>query len=393
MKQVNIQEYTEQLKTLVNIESGSYYPEGINRVADELEKWYRELGWHIERHDLGSETGNLLVISNRPAEHYDVLFIGHIDTVFPVGSVAEHPFTLEGDKAYGLGTCDMKNGDVAMYQVAKLLDPKALETLNICMIYNPDEEIGSRYSRKIVDEIASRTDYAYVMESATEGNCACISRKGSLGCTFRFHGQAAHAGYIFTRPNASAVLEMAHYIVELMALRNKEMDTSANVGVAKGGTVSNAVADYAEITFESRYWSLEEQARVKAKLESLVNGEPFVPGVTVEMVNFRCGDPWNRTPASEAHLAHIQSIADKLGIPFTEEGRGGGSDAMHIAPAGPITIDGMGPAGGGLAHNLGEFTHISPISDCVNLLCAVLEDLAQSKLQGPPTDPKQSKGC
>lgn len=100
---VNREEYLEQLKTLVNIESGSYNPVGINRVADQLEAWYRQLGWHIQRHDLGPETGNLLEISNRPAEHYDVMFVGHMDTVFPDGTVAKRPFSMDEHNAYGPG--------------------------------------------------------------------------------------------------------------------------------------------------------------------------------------------------------------------------------------------------------------------------------------------------
>ena len=138
-----VEEYIERLNTLVNIDSWSHDPAGLNRMADELEAWYRELGWHIDRRHLDDKTGDLLICSNRPAEHYDVMFIGHTDTVFPTGTVEKRPFRAEGDMCYGPGVADMKNGDVAMYLIAKHLDPRALEKLNICMIYNPDEEIGS----------------------------------------------------------------------------------------------------------------------------------------------------------------------------------------------------------------------------------------------------------
>ena len=185
---VNREEYLEQLKTLVNIESGSYDPEGINRVADQLETWYRDLGWHIQRHHLDDRTGDLLEISNRPASHYDVMFVGHMDTVFPRGTLAHWPFSTDGVNAYGPGVGDMKNGDVAMYQVATHLSKRALEKLNICMAYNPDEEIGSIYSKEKLDAIGRKSDFVYVMEgagpaasTASPGRGPCAMCSGSTG--------------------------------------------------------------------------------------------------------------------------------------------------------------------------------------------------------------------
>ena len=91
----DLEEYLKQMETLVNIDCGSHDPEGINKVADYLEQWYREIGWTVKRHDLGPETGNLLEISNRPADHYDAMFVGHMDTVFPAGTCAERPFRTD----------------------------------------------------------------------------------------------------------------------------------------------------------------------------------------------------------------------------------------------------------------------------------------------------------
>ena len=266
-------EYLEQLKTLVNIESGSYDPEGINRVADQLETWYRDLGWHIQRHHLDDRTGDLLEISNRPADHYDVMFVGHMDTVFPRGTLAHWPFSTDGVNAYGPGVGDMKNGDVAMYQVAAHLSKRALEKLNICMAYNPDEEIGSIYSKEKLDEIGRKSDYVYVMESASgNGGRHCFARKGMMRYVIRFHGQAAHAGFMFERENASAVLEMGHYIVKLMGLASREEDTTVNVGVAKGGTATNVVADSAEIWVVMRFKKESERERLAGEVDKLLHG-------------------------------------------------------------------------------------------------------------------------
>ena len=372
-------EYLEQLKTLVNIESGSYDPEGINRVADQLETWYRDLGWHIQRHHLDDRTGDLLEISNRPADHYDVMFVGHMDTVFPDGTVAQRPFSMDEVNAYGPGVGDMKNGDVAMYQVATHLSPEAMEKLNICMAYNPDEEIGSIYSKEKLDEIGRKSDYVYVMESASgNGGRHCFARKGMMRYVIRFHGQAAHAGFMFERENASAVLEMGHYIVKLMGLASREEDTTVNVGVAKGGTATNVVADFAEIWVEMRFKKESERERLTKEIDQLLNGEPFVPGVRVEVASHTSMTAWTKTPEALAHIAHMEEIAKKLGLEFEQKDRGGLSDANHLSTTGAICSDGMGPHGA-LDHSEKEYSIIDTIQPCVQLLCAVLEDLSQSK--------------
>ena len=375
---VNREEYLEQLKTLVNIESGSYNAAGINRVADQLEAWYRDLGWHIQRHHLDDRTGDLLEISNRPADHYDVMFVGHMDTVFPDGTVAQRPFSMDEVNAYGPGVGDMKNGDVAMYQVATHLSPEALEKLNICMAYNPDEEIGSIYSKEKLDEIGRKSDFVYVMEGAGPGGEHCFARKGAMRYVLRFHGQAAHAGFMFEEKNASAVLEMGHYIVKLMGLASREEDTTVNVGVAKGGTATNVVADFAEIWVEMRFKKESERERLTKEIDQLLNGEPFVPGVRVEVASHTSMTAWTKTPEALAHIAHMEEIAQKLGLEFEQKDRGGLSDANHLSTTGAICSDGMGPHGA-LDHSEKEYSIIDTIQPCVQLLCAVLEDLSQSK--------------
>lgn len=378
MVTVDREEYIEQLKTLVNIESGSYNAAGINRVADQLETWYRVLGWHIQRHDLGPQTGHLLEISNRPADHYDVMFVGHMDTVFPDGTVAERPFSSDGIRAYGPGVGDMKNGDTAMFQVAKHLSSSVLEKLNICMVYSPDEEIGSIYSQKKLDEIGSRSSFIYVMESCDNHNCHCFARKGRMNYVIRFYGQAAHAGYMFEMENASAVLEMSHYIVELMSLSNRKENTTVNVGLAKGGTAANVVADFAEIWVEMRFKKDSERERLAREIDRLIHSDSFVPGVQVEIASHEAAAAWTKTAASLKHIAHMRDIAQKLNIEFNEQDRGGLSDANHLSQCNSICGDGFGPHGA-LIHSEKEFSIIDSIQPCVQLLCAVLKDLAEQK--------------
>ena len=371
---VDLKQYLKQLETLVNIDSGSYNPYGLNKIADYFEHLYKELGWHVCRHDLGKETGNLLVITNRPAEYYDVMLIGHMDTVFPEGTVAQRPFSFDGTKAYGPGCSDLKGSCLAMYHVAKHLDPEISEKLNICIIYNPDEEIGSRYSKNIVGEIGRRTGIVFVMEAISLGGEHCFSRKGIVNYELEFHGIAAHAGFIFEKENASAILELGYYTVELMQLIDEEAGTSVNVGNVEGGFAANVVPPYARMSVEMRFTKESERERIENKMEEMLSKQ-FVKGVRVKVVNKRIVPPFLRTDAAEKYIARARQVAKKIGMPFLDKDRGGISDANHLSQHGCICLDGMGVSGGS-DHTEHEFTLIESLEPCVKLLCALLEDLS-----------------
>ncbi|MBQ4425118.1 MAG: M20 family metallopeptidase [Lachnospiraceae bacterium] len=376
---IDIEEYLLQMETLVNIDCGSYNAAGINRVADKLEEWYREIGWHVIRHDLGPLTGNLLEISNRPADHYDAMFVGHMDTVFPDGTCAERPFRRDGDYIYGPGVADMKDGDLAMFQVAKNLSAQALEKLNICMCYNPDEEIGSIYSRELLDQIGARADRIFVMESAgNNGICHCFRRKGMRQYDFEFHGKAGHAGFMFERDVASAIREMGHYIVELTDLMDREKDTTVNAGVASGGIAVNVVPELAKLRVEMRFKDPAEDGRIAEKVRALTEGAPFEPGVKTVIAKQRSMPAWNQTEEGLAYIARVREIARREGIPFEDKDRGGLSDANHLSRFCPIVLDGMGPEGQ-FDHSPKEFSTVSSVEPCVRLLLALLEDLAISE--------------
>ena len=140
--------FLEHLKPFINTDCGSYQPAGVGKIADMLTEKYTALGgWHIKRQHLHDEVGPGLLITNREnPDHYDVLLVGHIDTVFPEGTAAARPFKVEGDRAYGPGVADMKNGVIAIYAALSELDPAVRDKLSIGILHNPDEEIGSIHS-------------------------------------------------------------------------------------------------------------------------------------------------------------------------------------------------------------------------------------------------------
>ncbi len=377
---VNIEEYVSQLETLVNIDSGSKNPEGLRKVAMCLKQWYEEAGWYVKVHELGPQTGPLLEVSNHPdCDHYDAMFLGHMDTVFPDGTAAERPFKREGNIITGPGSDDMKNGDLAMLHIAKNMSPETSAKINVCMCHNPDEEISSKFSKGVFREIGARSDRIFIMESAQNNGAAHVfSRKGMVNYFLKFHGIAGHAGYMFEIENASAIEEMAHYVVELAKLKDREKQTSLNVGIVRGGTAGNTIPGEAYMEIEARFLTREERDRIVNRIEEMIHGKPFVDKVTVEVVLFDETTPWEQNEKGLAYIEHVGKIAESLGIPFEERKRGGLSDGNHLWDVCPVIMDGMGPYGEG-AHSDHEFTTVDSLEPCVRLFEALLDDAAAGK--------------
>ena len=369
------QAFLKDLEYLVNTDSYSYSPEGVKKIAAFFEERFTELGWICEYVSVGEKVGPVLKIVNRPAARYDVTFAGHMDTVFPEGTCAERPFRIEGDRAYGPGVCDMKQGDLAMYYIAKSLDAETLEKLNICMLYTPDEEISSRFTREYLKGIAAQSDKVLIMEACLLDGSYCFSRKGKFSYKFAFRGIAAHAGFMLEVENASAVHEMAHWICELMALKDKEKGTTVNVAPVSGGIGCNTVPDYAAMDCEMRFYSNEEGQRIRDKIAELM-AKPLVDGVRAEILEEHSTPAWRATAETWKYIDEVREIAHSIGQEFNGGWRGGLSDANNMAAHCPVIIDGMGPRGQ-YGHSEKETLDISGIEDNVMLCCAMLEALAK----------------
>jgi len=367
--------YLRELEELVNVDCGSQNVAGINVIADKLTRWYQEIGWHVTRHDLGEMTGPCLEITNKPGcDHYDYMFIGHMDTVFPDGTVAKRPYKRDGNIITGPGSEDMKNGDLAMLHVARNLSREALDRLSICMVYNPDEEISSVYSKAVVDEIGSRSNVVFVMESAQkQGISHCIGRKGRLMYHIRVHGKAGHAGYIYKVDVANAIETLANYIVEIQKLGSREKGTTVNVGVISGGTAVNVVPEEAELRVEMRFTCVEEQERIERSIDELLNRE-FVPGTRGEVISKALQPSWSQTEKGKAFIEKVAEIAERNDLPFETHERGGLSDANHLSAYCPVIMDGMGPFGE-FAHSEREYTTLDSFEPCVRLLTCILEQM------------------
>ncbi|GBU10037.1 peptidase M20 [Gammaproteobacteria bacterium] len=368
-----IKQFLSELEPLINIDCGSLNPQGISAVADLMQKKYESIGWHVERADFGSKTGHGLRITNKPdANAYDLVLIGHLDTVFPDGTVALRPMSVKGERAYGPGVADMKSGVLLMHFALRNLDPKVLDNLSICVLLNPDEEIGSIYSHEWIGEHAKKSKCVLVCESARIDGSLVKARKGVGEFYLNFKGVPAHAGND-PQKGRSAILEMAQWTVALHSLSDFEKGTTLNVGIVSGGTTSNTVPEHAQAKLDIRFWDNTEFDRIEAILHKMQSA-PFITGLSIEIKRAAHKPAMYPSAATELLMRVIEEAGTKVGIDIKWQAVGGGSDANFTAALGIPSLDGLGPIGG-CFHSEDEYLELASIEPRIKLLQEIINKL------------------
>ncbi|HKL13657.1 MAG TPA: M20/M25/M40 family metallo-hydrolase, partial [Halanaerobiales bacterium] len=217
----NLENYLLDLEKIVNIDSGSEYIQGVNQVAQFFKPKLEKLNYQVKTHYTNSDTGVSLEVTNKKAP-YDIMLIGHMDTVFPEETTDKRPFKIENGCAYGPGVIDMKSGLLLIYYLLKeLKEAQDIQEPSLCAIFNGDEEIGSKNSRALIKEKAKDAKIALVLEPARKNGECVLARKGISGYNLKFKGRAAHAG-VEPQKGASTVVELANWILELDKLNDYE---------------------------------------------------------------------------------------------------------------------------------------------------------------------------
>jgi glutamate carboxypeptidase len=230
--------YLADLAPLINLDCGTRTPAGVARVADIMTEKYEAIGWQVTRHQFAAECGPCLEATNAPgADHYDVMLVGHMDTVFPEGTAAKRPLKIEGNQAFGPGVSDMKSGLLSTWYALKELDPAVLARLKVLVCCNCDEEIGSPWSKAWLVERARQSGCVLVAEAARPSGDLISARKGNAKYRITFHGKASHAGSALAQ-GISAITELAHWVLAINQQVNMETGTTMNVGVVQGGPAS-----------------------------------------------------------------------------------------------------------------------------------------------------------
>lgn len=376
--QARYDRYLEDLRTLVNIDCGTYLPAGVNQVADHMQTRFAEEGWAVERipHRPGEglpQLGDVLVATCRPdwgGGTRRVLLVGHMDTVFPEGTASERPFRTDGSMAFGPGVSDMKGGLLAgLYAVSCLQELGSGDAGSITYVCNPDEEIGSPFSGPVIKERAGGVDACFVLEGARENGDIVSARKGVADVRILIRGWAAHAG-VEPERGRSATLQAAHTTVALHELNGRWPGVTVNVGVLQGGTRPNVVAERCELQVDVRSPQASTFQEALDEVDRIAR-TAVVPDVTVEVVRPAGFPPMEKTPGAARLAERARAIAAELGFELRDAATGGASDANPVAGMGIPTLDGLGPIGGA-DHAPGEWLDLDSVVPRMTLLAGLI---------------------
>jgi len=355
------------IEEMVTCESPSTDPAALARSADVVARvGERRLGVAPER--LGVH------LRWRLGESPSVLLLGHHDTVWPLGTLATHPYTVDGDVLRGPGCFDMKTGLALAFQIAA-------GRSGITLLVTGDEEIGSPSSRAMIEAEARAARAALVLEASADGGALKTERKGVSNYEVVVTGRAAHAGLEPERGH-NATIELAHQVLAIEALADPARGTTVTPTLMSAGTSVNTVPANGSVAVDVRVRDGAEQRRVDDAMRAL---RPVVPGTRLEVR----GGP-NRPPlaagSSAALFARASALARELGLPeLAGVAVGGASDGNFTAGVGTPTLDGLGAVGGG-AHADDEHVLVGALPDRSRLLTALLDDL----LAGPTTAPARA---
>jgi glutamate carboxypeptidase len=358
VSEFSIESMLGDLRELVEVESPSLDVEAITSSA-------KMLSGVVERL-LG--TPPVLVDSPAgPHVHWSgggepkVLLVGHHDTVFPIGALAERPFTVADGRATGPGVFDMLGGIVqALHGLAALDDRSGVE-----IFISADEEVGSIHSRTAIEELAVRCGAVLVLEPAADGGALKTGRKGCGTFDVAVHGRAAHAG-LEPEKGVNALIEASRQVLAISELGRSDLGTTVTPTVATAGTADNVVPAQARIRVDVRVESADETHRVEVAMASLRAVDPLA---TIEVTG-----NVNRPPMPVSASASLFPIAQRVLPGIRGVAVGGGSDGNFTAAIGVPTLDGLGAVGGG-AHADHEFIEVASMPERARLIAGLVAHL------------------
>jgi glutamate carboxypeptidase len=359
------------IRRWVEIETPTEAPDRINKLATLVADGYRDLPATIERIAGRSGCGDhLLARSSWGQERPGILVLSHLDTVHPLGFIARLPFRIEGDSAFGPGIYDMKGGAYLAYHAFRqLCIDRERSPLGVTHLYVSDEEIGSPTSRGLIEAEGRKAKYVLVTEPARDGGKIVTSRKGVARFEIFIKGVPAHAG---TRPEdgRSAIRELANIIQTLEAMNDIRRGVTVNVGVVRGGTRPNVIAEEAYAEVDMRLPAIADANELVPKILNLTSG---TEGVSVKVTGELNRPPYEKSKAGAPLFEHARKLAAEIGFELIDSFTGGGSDGNFTAPH-TATLDGLGVDGQG-AHTHYEQMYISSIEPRVRLIHRLYQTL------------------
>ena len=332
------------LKTLVEVESPSDDKTAVDRCVEAAAALAEAAGGRPRRHRQ-REFGDVLELRFGPARRVKpVMLLGHLDTVWPVGTLRQMPFRIAEGRAWGPGTLDMKAGVAMGFAALQILrDLDALQR-PVVFLLNSDEEVGSTASRPITEKLAGEAEAVFVLEPA-QGLAGAYktARKGVGDYAIRVRGVASHAGVDFERGH-SAIHELAYQLEKIRGFTEQKRGLTVNAGVIRGGTRTNVIAAEAEAAIDVRIARAKDAERIDRKFRSLRARDK---GCLLLVEGGMNRPPMERTRPTVALYRRAATLARRIGFVLTEAATGGGSDGNFTAALGVPTLDGMGGIGEG----------------------------------------------
>jgi glutamate carboxypeptidase len=360
-------EMVSLLTRIIEMESPSDDKPAVDRLGACLADHVRDLGARVEvLHQ--ARTGDHL-LAHWGDGGGGVLLLGHMDTVWGLGTLAERPLRIDGERLFGPGAQDMKGGIVVgLWAIRVLRELQLFPSIPIAFLITSDEETGSGTSRPIIESEACRAQVVFVLEPAMPPLGAVkTSRKGVGDFRVEVSGRATHAG-VDHEMGINAIDELAYQVLEMRQWTDYGTGTTVNVGVIGGGTRPNVVPEHARAQVDVRVCSAAEAARITAKMNGLA---PHFPGAALSVKGGFDRPPMERTPAIAALFARARALAAELGFDLAEAATGGASDGNITAGMGIPTLDGMGVVGEG-EHSRDEYALLSSLPQRAALLAGML---------------------
>jgi glutamate carboxypeptidase len=352
------------LRRLVETESPSHDKAAVDRVGALVAEECRRLGAQVET--LPQVQAGDLVLARRGEGPGGILLLCHMDTVFPLGTLEKMPFYEKDGKVYGPGVSDMKGGIVVALTALAPIGTGSLPR-PVTALFTPDEEIGSRASRVVIEKLAKESALVLVLEPGMVDGSVKTWRKGVGEFRLTVRGRAAHAGGDHEQ-GRNAIEEISHQVLAVQKLTDYARGTTLNVGLVRGGIASNVVPDEAVAEVDLRVMQPGEAERITAAMQAL---KPVIDGTSVEVTGGLDRPPMPLDDTMKATFAKAQAIAARNGIELKAGGTGGASDANYVAPLGIPVLDGLGPAGGEY-HSEREFIFRDSLPERAKLLTAIL---------------------
>jgi glutamate carboxypeptidase len=362
-------EMAEMLREFVSIESPSDDAAAVGAFAERVGRELSALGLSVERTPV--EGGGPLLRARSGGDR-PVMLLGHLDTVWPLGTLAARPATIDGDVLRGPGCYDMKAGlVVALFALRRLREEGHIPPVTV--FFTPLEEVDCEPYRPLMEAEMRACRAVLDFEPAWPGGAVKTERKGSGSFVLRAHGRAAHAG-ADPGKGANAILEIARQSLAVSALADPARAITVNVGVVRGGTRPNVVPELAEAGVDFRVRTLADGREMESRVRALASQDPQV---RLEVTGGLHYPPLERTAKVLAVYEAARAVAAAMGQELAEVSTGGASEASFAGALGLPTLDGLGADGDG-AHALHEHVLIPSLPERAALAAGLVARLTAS---------------